>query len=145
MDLATVLDAEQVAGLRSFLTVCGAHDWRCDPSGLSGASAALLVEGCVIHEMQRRQAILHASELVNEFSAIVELQSCPELKTGLDWFVDILLVKQVGRAVKDIIKGELKNFECASVPDDMFWRKNASKDWTHHCLPDRYGWFSDSA
>jgi len=43
-----------------------------------------------------------------------------------------------------LISRRLTRFASRSVPDGVFWRKNAARDWPTQCLPDRYGWVSDS-
>lgn len=137
-------DVAGAAGLREFLSLCAGADWRTDPVGLPGEAAARPLETWAIAEMRRRRAISAPCALRG---AILVAAAGPDGGTdgaGVEWLADRLLVLQLGTAVRDLVAQRHPNFDCSSVPDGIFWRKNAARDWPTHCLPDRYGWISDA-
>eukprot|EP00419_Tripos_fusus_P005265 CAMPEP_0172681084 /NCGR_PEP_ID=MMETSP1074-20121228/17208_1 /TAXON_ID=2916 /ORGANISM="Ceratium fusus, Strain PA161109" /LENGTH=421 /DNA_ID=CAMNT_0013499533 /DNA_START=21 /DNA_END=1282 /DNA_ORIENTATION=+ len=129
--------------LRSFLAAYAESDWRRNPSKLPGSAAAAKLEAWALSQMRQRCAILSVAELqlaIREAAA----DSGAGLDAGTQCFADRLLVLQLGKAVRDLVSRRLTRFASRSVPDGVFWRKNAARDWPTQCLPDRYGWVSDS-
>jgi len=129
--------------LRVFLVEFAEHDWRKSASVLpSYATVGKTLDAHVVHEtVGRRLAFISAEEIVGAL-----LVTCGEAASVLHMqrLADRLLVLQVNAVVRGLVSKELANFDCSSVPDGLFWRKNASKTWSSQCLPNRYGWFSDS-
>lgn len=128
--------------LITFLTACQDHDWRRDPSHLPGSSARNEFEVWILAEMRQRCAIVAPTEITVGIQAATMGRDLPEL--GVEWLVDHLVVLQLGAVVRDLLTRKLTHFACGSVPNGLFWRKNASRDWPRQCLPDRYGWVSDA-
>jgi len=131
------------SNLCSFLAACADSDWRRNPSRLPGSEAAAKLEAWALSQMRQRCAILSVTELqlaIREAAA----DSGDGLDAAIQCFADSLLVLQLGAAVLDLISRRLTRFASRSVPDGVFWRKNAARDWPTQCLPDRYGWVSDS-
>jgi hypothetical protein len=99
-------------------------------------------------------------------------QEQPDVQAGVDWMTEQLVVAQLRAAVRELVHGDEPAhagssspprsssssgggggggggsggaFDSASVPNGLFWRKNSAADWSHQCLPGRFGWLSDSA
>ena len=113
--------------MESFLAVCAAHDFRRDISSLDGASAAMELRRLVLAEMEQAAAILPATKLAEMISAQVG-HAGGASGSGVDWLIDHLLVLQVGAAVRGLADQRYPQFDTGSVPDVVFWRKNAGID-----------------
>ena len=127
----------------SFVAAYGTHDWRRSVATLPESDVWMRIENEVLEDMRNRGAIVTGGELGSRLAVLAPSVSVDQLQP----LVDRLLVKQVGAAVKSMVSRDglhkCEDFG-ASVPDGLFWRKNASKEWPRQCLEDRYGWFSDS-
>jgi len=133
--------------MRAFVTAwhSEAHDWRRSIATLPGNADWTRLEHSILTSMRTRGGIVPRSELEDiirsKLTPMVASVECSQL-------VDLLLVKQVGAALRSLVlrDGRLHvDFDCSTVPGNLFWRKNAASDWERQCLLDRYGWFSDSA
>lgn len=124
--------------MQTFLERCAQHDFRQSIAGVDGAEAAQNLTSDVCERLRDRKAFITSSELRAELS----VHGAPE--EGVEWMVDYLVVRQVATALRDLVACKHDVFDCDSVPEGILWRKNASVHWSHQCLPDRFGWFSDS-
>lgn len=128
--------------MRSFLSECACHDWRRDYSVVDGSAVAAAMQAATVEDVQLSCRISSVQDLRSR----IRSASGPDAdEGGVVWFADKLLVAQMGAALNGLVNRQYDTFAHDSVPDGVLWRKNAAVDWPCQCLPERYGWFSDSA